>query len=177
MLDADRLMRARAWTHTKLMLIVPFALSDAVAYDKGGKRDYGWDKLPFVKEYQALHEGKKPSIVSDIFFFVPGCASRLFMNNMKSFLYDGYKVENTTMTQMCAKDDCPGGCQLCALKVAATTNAHSSPGSPAHPPTHHPLTTHPPPTSRRLPAVRGQLRGQLGRRGMYLRYLRRQRRL
>ena len=31
-------------------------------------------------------------------------------------------------------------------------DAHSSPGSPAHPPTHHPLTTHPPPTSRRLPA-------------------------
>ena len=94
-----------------------------------------------------MHQGKKPSIVSDIFFFVPGCASRLFMNNMKSFLYDGYKVENTPMTQMCAKDECPGGCQLCSLKVAATT---TTPTHHQDPPRIRPLTTHSPRTHHPL---------------------------
>ena len=160
--DADA---GKEWTHTKLMLIVPFAISDAAAYNKGGKLDYGWGDLQFAKDYKEKHKGKSPSIMPGIFFFVPGCASGMFMSNMKSFLYDGHRVPGTPMAQMCPKAECPGGCQLCALKVAATTNAHSSPGSPAHPPAHHPLTTHPPPTSRRLPAVRdeGQLRGQLGR--------------
>ena len=146
-LDADRLMRALAWTHNKLMFIVPFALSDAVAYNKGGKLDYGWDDLPFVKEYQAKHEGKMPSIVCDIFFFVPGCASGLFMNNMKSMLYDGYKVPGTPMTQMCPKDECQGGCQLCALKVAATT---TTPTHHQDPPRIRPLTTHSPRTHHPL---------------------------
>ena len=140
-------MRALAWTHPKLMFIVPFALSDEVAYNKGGKLDYGWDNLPFVKEYQAKHKGKMPSIVCDIFFFVPGSASGLFMNNMKSMLYDGYKAPGTPMTQMCPKDDCPGGCQLCALKVAATT---TTPTHHQDPPRIRPLTTHSPRTHHPL---------------------------
>ena len=145
-------MRARKWTHTKLMLMVPFAITPSIAYDEGGAHDYGWDKLQFAKDYKKLHNGNRPSIMSDIFFFVPGCASSTFMSNMESFLYDGYKAEGTEMAQMCPQADCPGGCALCAIKVLTSTTT----------PTHHqdhprirPLTTHSPPTHHPLAAAAG----------------------
>ena len=76
-------MRAKQWTHGKMMLMVPFAITHAVAYNKGGTHDYGWDDLQFIKDYKEQHEGNPPGIMCGIFFLVPGCVSSMFMRNME----------------------------------------------------------------------------------------------
>ena len=112
-------MRAKQWTHGKMMLMVPFAITHAVAHNKGGTHDYGWGDLQFTKDYKEKNKGNPPGIMCDIFFLVPGCVSGLFMNNMESFLYDGHKVPGTPMTQMCAKEECPAW-RLPAVRAQGT---------------------------------------------------------
>ena len=56
-------MRAKKWTHTKLMLMVPFAITPSIAYDEGGTHDYGWGKLQFAKDYHREPQVRKRGVM------------------------------------------------------------------------------------------------------------------